>query len=140
MSTLTERERATLAATADAFFPRGGTLPPSATDAGAVAYFETMLSELPGRTRFLIRLLVLFVEIGPWAFNRKRRFSRQSPTDRVATLRSWEKSPIYFLRISFQSLRTLIAMAYLASEDVAARLGAVPNLDPFGLGPREEAA
>jgi hypothetical protein len=128
---MSAKEQAIVAAAADAFFPRGGALIPSGTDAGAVAYFSTFLAELPAGTRFMIRLLLRLVEHGPWVFGPARRFTRQSPEQRVATLRGWEKSRLYFLRISFQSLRTLIGLAYLGNDGVARSLGAMPNLAPF---------
>ena len=121
-SPLSRKEQAILAAAADAFFPHGGAMPLSASEAGAVRYFSDLARDVPAKTRLLIKLLLHFVEHGPWVFNLSRRFTRQTPQERVATLRSWQSHPIYFLRISFQSLRTLIAMAYMANDDVSARV------------------
>jgi hypothetical protein len=67
--------------------------------------------------------LLQFVEHGPWLFGPARRLTRQSPEARVRTLAAWEGSRIYFLRVAFTSLRTLIAMAYVAHPQVAATLG-----------------
>lgn len=128
---LSAKEQAIVAAAADAFFPHGGPVSQSGTEAGAVAYFSTLLAELPGGTRFLIRMLLRLVEHGPWLLGPARRFTRQSAEQRVDTLRRWEHSSLYFLRISFQSLRTLIGLAYLGNDDVASALGALPNLAPF---------
>ena len=128
---LSAKEQAIVAAAADAFFPHGGAVSPSGTEAGAVAYFSTLLAELPSGTRILIRLLLRLVEHGPWLLGPARRFTRQTAEQRVVTLRGWEHSSLYFLRISFQSLRTLIGLAYLGNDDVAGALGALPNLAPF---------
>lgn len=128
---LSAKEQAIVAATADAFFPHGGAVPQSATEAGAVAYFSTLVSELPSGTRMLIRLLLRLVEHGPWVFRLARRFTRQTPEERVVSLRGWERSSIYFLRISFQSLRTLIGLAYLGNDKIAGAFGAHANLAPF---------
>jgi hypothetical protein len=136
-SMLNAKEQAVVSACADAFFPTGGAIPLSGTDAGVIAYFDQMVGDTPPKTRFLIRLLLRFIEHGPWVFGLRGRFTRQSPEDRVRTLRSWETSSIYFLRISFQSIRTLLAMAYMANDDVTDRIGAAPNLSPFA---REVAA
>jgi hypothetical protein len=130
-SELSGKEQAIVKAAADTFFPHGGTIPESGTEAGAVGYFGGLLAGAPFKTRFLIRMLLRFVEHGPWIFGVRARFTSQSPEARVQTLREWSTSPIYFLRVSFQSLRALIGLAYLANEAVAARVGAAPNLNPF---------
>ena len=128
---LSAKEQAIVASAADAFFPHGGSLAPSATEAGVVPYFSNLLAELPAGTRLLIRLLLRLVEHGPWLLGPARRFTRQTAEQRVATLRAWETSSLYFLRISFQSLRTLVGLAYLDNHDVARAVGALPNLAPF---------
>lgn len=128
---LNAKEQAVLAASADAFFPGGGALPISGSEAGILGYMNTTLGASPPRTRLLLRLLLRLVEHGPWLFNLSRRFTRQSPAERIKTLQAWGDSRIYFLRISFTSLRTLVSMAYLANSRVTSIIGAVPNLAPF---------
>ena len=132
---LSAKEQAILVAAADAFFPEGGSIPMSGTQAGVVEYFEQFLAEVPAKNRLLMRLLIRFIEHGPWVFNRTSRFTSQGPEARVRTLRSWEKSSIYFLRLSFQSLRTLFTLAFIGNDAVASQLGAVPNLSPFEARP-----
>ena len=128
---LTAKEQAVLSACADALLPHGGALPLSATEAGVVPYFDRMMRELPRKNRQLIRLLLAFLEHGPWLFGLRSRLTAQTPEGRVRTLRAWSRSRIYFLRTSFLSARTLLAMAYLSNAKVAERLGALPNLSPF---------
>lgn len=137
---LSAKEQAVIAASSDAFFPRGGSLPISATEAGTVAYMSRMLGDAPFRTRMLLRLLFVFVEHGPWLFNLRSRMTRQTPAQRVATLRAWSESPIYFLRVTFTSLRTLVSLAYLANDGVMKAIGTEPNASPFGLHERQESA
>ena len=124
-------EQRVVVAASDAMFPRGGAIEASGSDAGVVAYFEQMLGEMPGKNRVLVRLLLVFIELSPLVFFFSLPFSRQSEDQRVATLEALAQSPIYFLRITFQSLRTLVSIAYLANDDVARQVGAVPNLSPF---------
>ena len=133
-SRLSAKEQAVLAACADALVPRGGSLPLSATDAGVVAYFDRMLGELPLETRALIKLLLHFLEHGPWVFDRRARLTRQTEAEREATMRAWSTSDVYFQRIALISMRTLLAMAYLADPRVVAALGAEANLSPFEPG------
>lgn len=130
-SILSAKEQAILVAAADAFFPTGGAISMSGTEAGVVTYFEQFLAEVPAKNRLLMRLLIRFIEHGPWVFNRCPRFTSQTRDGRVRTLRSWEKSPTYFLRLSFQSMRALFTLAFIGNDAVAAQLGAVANLSPF---------
>lgn len=130
-SILSGKEQAILSVCADALFPSGGTLPLSGTQAGVLPFFDAMLRELPRQNRLLIRALLQLLEHGPWIFNAKSRLSRQSPQDRVETLRAWSQSRIYLLRTAFIGIRALLTMAYLENHDVAVRVGHLPNLDPF---------
>lgn len=131
---LTAKEQAVLSACADALLPAGGPLPLSGTEAGVLPYFDQMLREIPNHHRNMIRLLLAFLEHGPWVFGLHRRLTAQSPEGRVRTLRAWSTSRIYFLRASFLSVRTLLAMAYLSNAEVAGQLGALPHLSPFAGG------
>lgn len=128
---LTSLEQRVVVAASDAMFPRGGAIEASGSDAGVLAYFARMLTELPPKNRALVRLLLVFIELAPVVFFFKAPFSMQRDDDRVASLEALATSPIYFLRITFQSLRALVSIAYLANDDVARAVGAVPNLSPF---------
>ena len=115
---LNRKEQAILRASAEAFFPEGGTLP-SAEQADVVRYVDNMLSELPFRQRFLIRLLFMFVEHGSLIFGPNRaRITRQGFEQRIETFRHWESSSMYFRRITFLSLRTLMTLAYFGDPAV----------------------
>ncbi len=128
---LTSIEQRVVVAASDAMFPRGGAIAQSGSDAGVLAYFEGMLGEMSPKNRALVRLLLVFIQLAPPVFFLRAPFTWQGDEARVATLESLATSEIYFLRITFQSLRTLISIAYLADADVAAQVGAAPNLSPF---------
>jgi hypothetical protein len=129
---LSRKEQAIVSACADALFPPGGPIPVSGTDAGLVRYMDAYLGRLPRVPRILVRLLLLSVEHGPWIFGpRPARFTRMRPVERVAVLRAMARSSIYFRRISFLSLRTMMTMGYLAHPEVARRMHIVPNATPF---------
>ncbi|MDW8251499.1 MAG: hypothetical protein RMJ98_19565 [Myxococcales bacterium] len=128
---LNAKEQAVLLAAADAMFPRGGVLPISGSEAGVLHHAEATFRASPERTRLLLRLLLRFVEHGPWLLNLRPRLTRQAPAKRVDTLRSWAESRLYFLRVTFTSLRTLISLAYLADKRVLHRMGATPDPTPF---------
>ena len=118
---------------ADGLFPPGGALGPSGSEAGVVDYFDDMLAELLPKQRTLIRLLLVFIELVPMLVFLRLPLSRQSQEQREDTLARLGDSPIYVLRMTFQSLRTLIGIGYLASPEIAEATGAQPNLDPYGV-------
>jgi hypothetical protein len=132
---LGRREQAIVAACADALFPPGGPIPVSGTEAGLVAYMNGYLARLPRTPRILARLLLASVELGPWVFGpRVARFTRLGLRERAAFLRAMGESSLYFRRISFLSLRTMMTMGYLAHPDVAARMHVVADPTPFEHG------
>ena len=135
---LNAREQTTLAAAADAFFPPGGPIPVSGSDAGAVRYFDNYMRRARPAQRFLTRLLFAFTEYSPlWFGPVRKRFSRLTLEQRIAFLDRAFTSSIYFRRVTFISLRGLMTMAYLANNEVAQHLNMVRDLDPFGIGARE---
>jgi hypothetical protein len=117
---LSAKEQAIVAAVADAMFPKGGAIPLSGTEAGLVAYMDRYVGRMPNPSRALCRLLFHFLEHGPWLFGpRRKRFSRMTLEDRLAALDDMRTSSIYFRRIAFLSMRTMLTMGYLANGDVA---------------------
>jgi hypothetical protein len=129
---LNRKEQAIVSACADALFPPGGPIPVSGTEAGMVRYLDTYLGRLPRVPRLLVRLLLHSIEHGPWLFGpRPARFTRLRPVERVAVLRAMARSSIYFRRVSFLSLRTMMTMGYLAHPEVQRRMHIVPDATPF---------
>lgn len=132
---LTRKEQAIIRACADSFFPPGGPIPVSGTDAKLVDYMEGYVARTPDAQRVLVRLLFWFIEHGPWLFGPKRvRFSSLSEDERLEVLESMRTSPIYFRRIAFLSMRTMLTMGYLSNADVVRAMRMTPNADPFGMG------
>jgi hypothetical protein len=139
-SLMNAREQATVRAVADAFFPAGGPIPLSGSEAGIVAYFDARFAAMERRQRLLVRLLFAFTELAPLIFGGWKRFTRLSPARRERYLaRSWS-SGIYMRRVTFLSLRALMTMAYVANDEVARRMGCKADLDPFGLAGGEPPA
>jgi hypothetical protein len=129
---LSRKEQAIVSACADALFPPGGPIPVSGTEAGLVGYMDRYLGRLPRVPRLLARLLLFSIEHGPWIFGpRPARFTRLRPVERVAVLRAMARSTLYFRRVSFLSLRTMLTMGYLAHPEVARRMHIVPDPTPF---------
>jgi hypothetical protein len=128
------KEQAVIAACADTFFPAGGPIPVSGTQAGLVDYMEGYLERLPSTQKTLIRLLLWFIEHGPWVFGPKQtRFTKLEERHRLAVLEDMRKSSIYFRRIAFLSMRTMLTMGYLAHPEVARSMRMTSHADPFGL-------
>lgn len=121
---LTAKEQAIVAAAADTLFPDGGAIPASGTQAGIVRYVGLSVARVPRETRLLLRLLFAFVEHGPWLFGPRRvRLTRMRPAERAVALGRMATSRLYFLRVAFASLRTLLAMGYMAHDPVARAVG-----------------
>jgi len=124
-----------VAAAADAFFPPEGPIPRSGEQAGCVAWFDHHLERAARRQRWLIRLMLTFVELAPLFLGpERRRFTRAGAAARIAVLERMATSRFYFLRVVFLSLRALMTMAYLADERVIEAIGMGADTDPFGLG------
>ncbi len=135
---LNRREQALVGAVADAFFPPHGPIPISGTEAGLIAYFDRYIERSGARTAFLMRLLLLFTDLSPFAFGRqRRRFPQLSHDEQIQHLREACSSAIYFRRVSFVSLRALMTMAYLSHPEVARHMNMTHDADPFGIGKRE---
>jgi hypothetical protein len=126
------KEQAIIAACADAFFPPGGPIPISGTAAGLVGYFDEYVARLPKSQALLVHLLVWFIEHAPWVFGPKRvRFSSLGLDARIAVLQRMHESPIYFRRIAFLSMRTILTMGYLAHPEVMRAMRMVHDPSPF---------
>jgi hypothetical protein len=129
---LSAKEQAIVAAAADAYFPAGGPIPISGTEAGLVRYMDRYLERSPAHLRPLMRLLLHFAEHGPWIFGPVHtRLTRLSPHDGRRALERMATSPIYFRRVAFLSLRTLLTMGYLAHPKVAEAMGMRAERAPF---------
>lgn len=141
---LTSKEQAVVSACADALFPEGGPIPLSGTEAGVVRYLDGHLHLMPAGTRLLVRLLIHFTEHAPWIWGpRRARFTRLSHDERMAALAGMARSRIYFRRVAFLSMRTLLSMGYLANEAVARCIGIrtspFPEARAAGVATPEEA-
>ena len=113
-------------------FPAGGPIPLSGTEAGLVAYVDRYVARAPGAMRPLMRLLFQFIEHSPWIFGpRRARFTHLSQAARSAAFSSMAQSRVYFRRVAFLSLRTMLSMGYLANEHVARTIGCTGCATPF---------
>lgn len=131
-SIMSRRQQALVAACADAFFPPGGAIPVSGSEAGLVKYMDGYLRRLSPRSRSLVQLLFAFLEHSPFVFGpRPRRFSQLGLADRLKLLGAMATSEIYFRRIAFLSMRTMLTMGYLANARVAAAMQMETSLSPF---------
>jgi hypothetical protein len=138
---LSRKEQAIVASLADAFFPPGGPIPIAGTEAGLVEYMDGYCKQLPAGQGRLVRLLLVFLEHAPWVFGpRRERFSSLPLTDRLRVLEHMRTSPIYFRRVAFLSIRTMLTMGYFANDQVARHVGSAPDPDPYGLRARRMAS
>jgi len=128
---LAPRELATVTAAADAFFPPGGSIPQSGSEAGVPAYLDRYVGAIPRRVGLLIRALLLLVEHATLAFpgpgpGGRRRFSSLDARQRAAVLEGWRSSRLFPRRLVFTSLRALVTLGYFADPAVLRRLELAP--------------
>lgn len=116
---LHRRERIFITVFADTLFPQGGDIPLSGSQAELVRYTSVYLSKLPTKQRILCRLLFLFIQLSPYLFGpRRTRFTHLEPKERHQFLEEMSKSSLYFRRISFLSMRTILTFGYFAHPKV----------------------
>ncbi len=138
-SIFSAKEQAIVAACAETLFPAQGPIPLSGTEAGLVAYMDLYVKRLGRTQELLIKLLFWSIEHGPWIFGLKGRFTSLSHDDRMKMLARMARSPIYFRRISFLSMRAMLTMGYLAHPEVAKAMGMIARKAPFEENPAEAA-
>ena len=110
---MTNNERAVVAACADTMFPPGGQISISGTEAGIVAYVDAYLLGLHWVRQILVRLLFLFIQFGPLLFGpRRSRFTRLSHADRTRAFEEMAVVQVYFRRVAFLSMRTIMTFGY----------------------------
>lgn len=120
---LTTRERAVVAAIAEAFFPAREPIGIDGNAAGAVSYVDTMLSGLALPLRVQLRGLLLAFEVGTALTSRGALFSAAPLDERVARLQAWERADHYTQRALYSALRWIFTLAYLADPEVQRRIG-----------------
>jgi hypothetical protein len=129
---LSRREVATLAAAAEALFPRGGAIEASGVDAGIPRYVDRLLVASHPRQRLLMHLLFFLLEQGtifkpaPGGWRGFRRFSKLEEAQRVALLESWEHSRFFAYRLAFTSLRAIFTFGYFSHPPVLRALRLAP--------------
>jgi hypothetical protein len=124
-------EAALLASVAQAMYPPGGAIPPSGLDADIPGYLDRLMAASHPRIRWLLHLLIFTVEHGTlvfWApgYTGWRRFSALTSGQQVAVLDAWARSPLFFRRLVFTSLRSLCTLGYFAHPPVQRQLGVAP--------------
>ncbi|WP_231513628.1 gluconate 2-dehydrogenase subunit 3 family protein [Mycobacterium paragordonae] len=125
---LTTRERAVVAAIAEAFFPAREPIGIDGNAAGAVSYVDRMLSGLALPLRIQLRCLLLAFEVGTALTSRGALFSAVPLDERVARLQAWERADHYTQRALYSALRWIFTLAYLADPEVQRRIG-MPESD-----------
>jgi hypothetical protein len=132
---LRRRERALVAAVADALFPPGGAIPDSGREADVAGYLDGLVAATHPRQRALMRSLFFLFEHATLFFPAPglprglRRFSSLDGAQREAVLEAWRTSRFFPRRLVFTSLRALCTLGYFASPGVLRAL----HLAPFAI-------
>ncbi|MFK7929874.1 MAG: hypothetical protein AB8H79_16900 [Myxococcota bacterium] len=112
-------------AIAETMFPEGDARRVSVEDAKIVEYLDDLFAEIEPRERIMMRSLFALVEVQSLVFSFKRPslFSRASPEVRSKNLAGWDKSRLYYRRLVFQAIRSLMLWAYVDNPDVEQSIG-----------------
>lgn len=122
---LTQREARVVLAIAETMFPEGDARRVSVEDARIVEYLDELFAEIEPRERVMMRSLLGLIEVQSLVFNfrRPRLFTRASPEERAKNLAGWDKSNLYYRRLVFQAVRSLMLWAYVDNPDVEQSIG-----------------
>ena len=120
MNNLNAREARIIEAVAQTIFPPDRRMISDAVDADVVGYLDRWLHELEAWERLQIRAMFMLFEYGIAVLKLRPtlRFTTASPKERDEYLRSWMESSSYARRMAFNALRSVIVLAYLASDRV----------------------
>lgn len=125
LKVLTKREARVVVAIAETMFPDNADRRVSIEDARIVEYLDELFAEIEPRERAMMRSLLMLVEVQSLVFNyrRPRLFTRASAEDRARNLAGWDKSNLYYRRLVFQAIRSLMLWAYVDNPDVEQSIG-----------------
>lgn len=119
---LDAREAALVDSIADAIFPPGGTPAIGGKEAGATAWFDTILAGTPEPTRGQLRLLLHALD--DWCrCTSGHGFCELSLDDRITRMRGWATSDNHLLRGAIQSLTIFVSAGYCLHPEVKAATG-----------------
>ena len=127
---MSEREIQIIEAVGETLFPRTEAQV-TIDDVGIVAYFDDLFATVPLRERVLLRCLLALFDLQHIVTypRRPRRFIHATPDERTKSLQGWEQSDIYFRRMAFQAIRSLVLWAYVDSPVVAEAMGVEDGTD-----------
>lgn len=122
---LTRREARVVKALAETMFPEDQGPRVTVDQARVVEYIDELLAEVEPRERAMMRAMFALFEVQSLVTSplRPSLFSRAPADVRHRTLKSWEQSDIYFRRLAFQALRSLMMWAYVDNPDVERAMG-----------------
>lgn len=122
---LTQREARIVRAVAETVFPPGDDRFVTPDEARVVEYLDELLANVEPRERALMRGMFVLFETQTLLTNplRPSLFTRASPQVRTRSLQGWERSNIYFRRLAFQAIRSLMLWAYVDNPTVERSMG-----------------
>lgn len=124
LQTFSPKEMAVLKAAAEAFFPAGGAIPYSATEAEVPRFLDGHFSSTDPETKNMLKMLLSAMEVAPIFFLFSfKRFSNLSIPDRQKFLLGLEKSRWFIKKFLFVGLKIPCVLAYYANEKVQKSIG-----------------
>lgn len=125
---LNKRQKRFLKAACEVLIPKDAPVAISGIEAGTIENLEEFLDSLPKSQRKLIPWL--FRLLGILAFLKKFKPLYLQSSKQRENFFSWlEKNKVYFFRISYYSLKTLLGLGYFANVDVMKGIGYFKNCE-----------
>ena len=124
LACLSDHEYRTLAALAQALFPRGGAFELGADDLDMARGFDTFLHDEPAWNQGDLKRALFLMEIGPVIFEgRLRTFSNLTPDERVAHFEAWTLSDMQLRRQVALAFRRFLSLAFYDQPKVWEHIG-----------------
>ena len=139
MKVLTATEVRIVEALAETIFPADEAIPVDVRSMGIARRVDDYLMLVPERERYLMRAMFALFEV-QHKVRTGTRFSKAALPERHASLRTWDESNQYYLRMPFQALRSTLILMYMADPEVDRFLGLSPGDEVLARRRRNAAA
>jgi hypothetical protein len=120
---LTPMTYAIISAFAHRILPPGGAFPEGALSLDVVQYFDAVIAAEPYEIQQDIKRGLILLEFGPYLQLKFRRFTRMTPAQKDAYLKTWEQSDTTLQRGVFSVLKKLCCLGFFSSEKIFSRIG-----------------
>ncbi|MBN2106369.1 MAG: gluconate 2-dehydrogenase subunit 3 family protein [Deltaproteobacteria bacterium] len=120
---LTPMTHAIISAFAHRILPPGGAFPEGALCIDVVQYFDAVIAAEPYEIQQDIKRGLILLEFGPYLQLKFRRFTRMTPAQKDAYLKTWEQSDTVLQRGVFSVFKKICCLGFFSSEKIFSCIG-----------------